>query len=108
MGGARCWVSREIAYALISLTPEKAGPNALLALWRDHWLIENRRHWRRDVILGEDDSRIRTRAGPQAMAALRNAMPQLVKDVPAPLRAIRETFAENRHRAIQTAQCGFL
>lgn len=101
-------ISREIAYAVTSLTPEQAGPDALLALWRDHWLIENRLHWRRDVILGEDDSRIRTGTSPQAMAALRNAMLHLVKDAPEPLRAIREALAENRHRAIKAAQQGFL
>ncbi|OAS13447.1 hypothetical protein A5481_31085 [Methylobacterium platani] len=101
-------MSREIAYAVTSLTPEQADPDALLALWRDHWLIENRLHWRRDVILREDDSRIRTGAGPQAMAALRNAMLHLVKDAPGPLRAIREALAENRHHAIKAAQRGFL
>lgn len=97
-------ISREIAYAVTSLTPQQADPDALLALWRDHWLIENRLHWRRDVILREDDSRIRTGDGPQAMAA----MLHLVKDAPGPLRAIREAFAENRLRAIKTAQRGLL
>lgn len=101
-------ISREIAYALTSLTPEQADPDALLTLWRDHWLIENSLHWRRDVILGEDDSRIRTGASPQAMAALRNAILHLVKNAPGPLRAIRETFAENRRLAIRAAQQGFL
>ena len=101
-------ISREIAYAVTSLTPEQADPDALLALWRDHWLIENRLHWRRDVILREDDSRIRTGASPQAIAALRNAMLHLVNDAPGPLRAIREHFAENRNHAIKAAQQGFL
>ncbi|WP_145984735.1 ISAs1 family transposase [Methylobacterium aquaticum] len=101
-------ISREIAYAVTSLTPEQADPDALLALWRDHWLIKNRLHWRRDVILREDDSRIRTGASPQALAAMRNAMLHLVKDAPGPLRAIREAFAENRLRAIKAAQSGLL
>jgi len=50
-------ISREIAYAVTSLTSERAGPKDLLALWRDHWRIENTLHWRRDVILREDASR---------------------------------------------------
>lgn len=100
--------SREIAYAVTSLSPEQAGPEALLTLWRDHWLIENRLHWRRDVVLREDHSRIRSGPIPQAMAALRNTMLHIVHNAPGPLAAIRETFAENRTAALSTAQRGFL
>ena len=100
--------SREVAYAVTSLSPQQAGPGALLALWRDHWLIENRLHWRRDVILREDHSQIRTGAIPQAMAALRNAMLHLVHAEPGPLAAARETFAENRMNALRAAQRGVL
>ena len=45
----------------------------MLSFGRGHWSIENRSHWVRDVTLGEDASRIRKGAGPQVMAALRNA-----------------------------------
>ena len=37
-------VSREIAYAVTSLTPDKGGPARLQGLWRGHWAIENRLH----------------------------------------------------------------
>ena len=37
-----------------------------------HWAIENGLHYVRDVTLGEDASRIRSGAAPQAMAAIRN------------------------------------
>ena len=100
--------SREIAYAVTSLSPEQARPDALLALWRDHWLIENRLHWRRDAILREDHSRVRSGSIPQALAALRNTMLRIIQNAPGPLAAIRETFAENRASAISTAQRGFL
>lgn len=100
--------SHEVAYAVTSLTPEKTDAAALLALWRDHWLIENRLHWRRDAILREDHSTIRAGASPQAMAALRNTMLHLVRKRPSPLTEIRETFAENRTNAIATAKQGFL
>lgn len=100
--------TREIAYALTSLPPERAGPDAILALWRDHWLIENRLHWRRDAILREDHSRIRSGSIPHAMAALRNTMLHLVRTATGPLAETRQTFAENRAQAIITAQRGFL
>lgn len=38
---------------------------------RQHWHIENRRHWVRDVTFGEDASRVRTAPIPQVAAALR-------------------------------------
>jgi predicted transposase YbfD/YdcC len=101
-------VSREIAYAITSLASERARPEELLALWRDHWRIENTLHWRRDVILREDASRIRSGVIPQAMAALRNAMLRLVHNTTGPLAAIRETFAENRGAAILTVKNGIL
>jgi hypothetical protein len=45
-------------YALTSLSPAQADPARLLTLWRDHWSIENRLHYPRDVWFGEDASRI--------------------------------------------------
>ena len=52
-----------------NLTTGQAGGAALLAYVRGHWSIESL-HWLRDVVLGEDDSRMSTAA--RAMAALRN------------------------------------
>jgi predicted transposase YbfD/YdcC len=100
--------SHEIAYAITSLSPEQADPDTLLALWRDHWLIENRLHWRRDVVLREDHSTIRSGTSPRAVAALRNTMLAIVHDSAEPLTEIREIFAENRLKAIAAAQQGFL
>lgn len=51
----------------------------LLARSRGHWSIENRLHYVRDVTLGEDASQIRTGAGPQALAALRNVVIALLR-----------------------------
>ena len=65
---------QERAYAVTSLAPTRADARALLTLWREHWLIENRLHWVRDVPLGEDASRVRSGAAPQVLAALRNTM----------------------------------
>jgi hypothetical protein len=52
-----------------NLTTEQADGAALLAYVRGHWSIESL-HWLRDVVLGEDDSRLSTAA--RALAALRN------------------------------------
>ena len=68
-----------MAYAVTSLTPEKAGPARLLSLWRGHWRIENQVHWVRDVTFDEDRSQVRTGAAPQVMAGLRNAVIGLLR-----------------------------
>jgi len=62
----------ETVYLLTSLTPERASPDALLALNRAAWSIENRSHWVRDVTFDEDRSQIRTANAPRVMASLRN------------------------------------
>ena len=46
----------ERVYAITSLTPERADAARLLGIWRGHWGIENRLHWVRDVVFGEDQS----------------------------------------------------
>src|SRR3954466_8984421 len=64
--------STETVYAITSLGYCYAD-TVLLATWlRGHWRIENTLHWVRDVTFGEDHSAVRTGAGPQVMAALRN------------------------------------
>jgi predicted transposase YbfD/YdcC len=100
--------SREVVYAVTSLSRMRAGPSDLLALARKHWSIENQLHWPRDVILREDASRVRSGAAPRALAVLRNTVLRLLRHQPGPLTAIRETFAENRLRAITLATNGFL
>ena len=56
---------------ITSLSPERADATRLLTLTRGHWGIENGLHYRRDVTMGEDASRIRKGTAPQVMAALR-------------------------------------
>lgn len=62
----------KVRYGITSLGPERADARRLAAILRGHWGIENRLHWVRDVILGEDTSRIRTGHAPQVMAIFRN------------------------------------
>jgi hypothetical protein len=54
------------------LAPHQARPEELAAWIRGHWQIENGLHWVRDVTYAEDMSQVRTGAGPQVMATLRN------------------------------------
>jgi hypothetical protein len=63
----------EVEYAITSVPRPQADAATLLGWWRDHWGIENRLHWVRDVTFSEDASRIRSGAAPQVLAAIRNA-----------------------------------
>jgi predicted transposase YbfD/YdcC len=63
-----------VSYALTSLTVEEARAADLEQLWRGHWTIENRKHYVRDVTLGEDRQPMHTGHAPQVLAALRNAL----------------------------------
>ena len=65
-------VSCQTHYGITSLAPNRASAADLLHLKRGHWAIENKSHWLRDVILGEDASQVRCGAIPAVMAALRN------------------------------------
>lgn len=65
-------VSCHTEYGITSLTPEQAAAEALLTHRREHGTLENKVHWVRDVVLGEDASQARTGNLPQVMAALRN------------------------------------
>jgi predicted transposase YbfD/YdcC len=87
--------SRQVRFAVTSLGPE-VGPAELLARVRGHWAIENRLHWVRDVTLGEDASRVRTGAAPQAMAILRNVVLGLLRQA-----KVANVAAALRHNAWQ-------
>ena len=67
----------ETAYHLLS-TP--LSPERFNAVVRRHWEVENRLHWRLDVVMNEDQDRTRLGHGPQNLAVLRhmalNAMQQ--------------------------------
>jgi predicted transposase YbfD/YdcC len=65
---------REVVYGITSLPREQAGPADLLRLLRGHWTVENRSHWVRDVVFGEDASLVHTGQLPQVLALLRTAV----------------------------------
>jgi predicted transposase YbfD/YdcC len=67
-------LSCETVLAVTALTPAQAGPAFLLARNRDHWAIENGLHYRRDVSLGEDASRLRAGQSARLFAAIGNTV----------------------------------
>lgn len=76
---ARDKTRREVAYLLTSL-PQGAAPAArLLAFQRGHWAIENRNHWVRDAVFGEDRARSRAGAAPLVLSHVRGAVITLLR-----------------------------
>ena len=67
-------ISTERVYGLTSLAPDQLDLAKMLQRWRGHWTIENRLHWVKDVVLKEDDCRVRTGQAPLLLAMLRNAL----------------------------------
>ena len=59
-------------YGITSLMPQRASAADLLKRRREHWTIENKLHWIRDVVFEEDASHARTGNIPHVMAAMRN------------------------------------
>jgi predicted transposase YbfD/YdcC len=66
-------------YGVTSLGRARAGATELLGLSRGHWTIENRSHWVRDCLFGEDASQVATGGVARAMAALRTATISLLR-----------------------------
>ncbi len=79
-----CWRSdgsllrQETRYGVTSLSRAEAGPARLLELLRGHWLIENGLHWRRDLVLNEDGTRMKRNSGGAVLATLNNVVISLV------------------------------
>ena len=67
-------ITHQTQYGITSLAPQDASAEDLLTLRRGHWTIENKVHWIRDVVFGENASQVRTGGIPQVMAALRNTV----------------------------------
>lgn len=65
-------VTDETVVGVTSLSPEQASPAELAQLVREHWAVENNLHWVRDVVFGEDASKISHGYGARAMATFRN------------------------------------
>jgi predicted transposase YbfD/YdcC len=67
--------SQENRYYLSSQAPEEHGETEWLKLIRGHWAgVENRNHWRRDALMGEDRSRSRNAHLLANVALIRNVL----------------------------------
>jgi predicted transposase YbfD/YdcC len=67
--------SQEYSFYCTSAAPAQCSARELLQKIRDHWsACENGSHYRRDVSLGEDASRVSGRTGAFVMATLRNLL----------------------------------
>jgi len=62
----------ETAYGITSLSPERGSAGQLLKWTQEYWGIENGLHYRRDVSLDEDATRMTNRNQSEVMATLNN------------------------------------
>lgn len=69
----------ETAYYLLS-TP--LSPERLNHVVRSHWGVENRLHWRLDVVMNEDQDRSRLGHGPNNLAVLRHMAINIIQKDP--------------------------
>lgn len=76
--GAKKW-SSETVYAITDLSTEHASAAEIAAWARGHRTVENTVHWVRDVVFGEDKSRVRTRNTPAVLAAVRDLIRSALK-----------------------------
>ncbi len=65
-------IEHEVVCGITSRAANKASPEQLLEFARQHWAIENRLHWVRDVTFTEDHSQVRKGNAPQLLASIRN------------------------------------
>src|SRR5208282_823049 len=69
----------ETAYYLLSTALSGEHFNAVV---RQHWGVENRLHWRLDVVMSEDQHRSRLGHGPNNLAILRHMRSTSCKRIP--------------------------
>ena len=65
-------VEDQVVYGITSLTREEVTPHKLLQMTRSYWGIENGLHYRRDVTLHEDQTRMTRKNAARIMACLNN------------------------------------
>lgn len=94
--------SQESRYYLSNRLPEEHTAQQWLSLIRGHWAgVENRNHWRRDALMGEDRSRSRNAKLLANLALIRNVLLVALASSsdPRPLPELRELLQR------RTEQC---
>jgi len=74
-------ISPQTGYGITSLSPKQASAVDLLRFTRQHWTIENRLHWVKDVTLGEDACQLRKGQSHHLMAFLRSFVISILRAV---------------------------
>lgn len=77
--GAAIRTSHEVEYGITSLNCREAPPARLLQLRRQYWRIETGLHYRRDVTLREDATRMTIGAAGKILAMIHNLVLWLLK-----------------------------
>jgi predicted transposase YbfD/YdcC len=72
-------LSKEVVHGVTTLTAEQATPEQIAGLVRNHWRIENKSHWVRDVVYREDHQHAYAGTGAQVMATMRNLVLGLLR-----------------------------
>jgi predicted transposase YbfD/YdcC len=97
-GLTRC----QVLYGVTSLPAEQAAPEKLLRMLRSYWRIENSLHYRRDVSLHEDHTRIKRLGAAHNMAIINNLVLALIAQANfAFVPSARRFFAANPLAALQ-------
>ena len=64
--------THDTRYGVLSLSPEEADPDRVLALVRDYWGIETRQHYRRDHTQREDHCQVRHATAARNLSLMRS------------------------------------
>lgn len=95
------WISKEHAWFITSGKAAAITAADIHTHVREHWGIENRCHYPRDVVWHEDAQQIYTGSGPQVMASLRNLSLGLFRlNGINKIKEATERIARDRNRAL--------
>lgn len=72
-------ITYQVVFGITSLSAQDCSPERLMKLIRQHWHIENRLHYVRDVTFHEDDCRIRETKRQRLLAAINNLVIGLIR-----------------------------
>lgn len=72
-------ITYQVIFGVSSLTTDGCSPQHLMALVRDHWQIENRLHYVRDVTFREDACTIRETKRQRILACINNLVIGLIR-----------------------------
>ena len=94
-------VGKEVVHGVTSLSAQQATAQEIAGRVKRHWRIENRVHWPRDAVFGEDVQGAWVGAGPRSMAIVRNLVLALARLAGVgQIRRLTESIAADRMRIL--------